>query len=184
MNRLISDLLDVSRMTDQQLELRLQRIDLVTLVRHVVEQQQPLAPQHPFTVQLPATPLVGWWDGGRLEQVLLNLLNNAVKYTPQGGPITVTVRGDAAQGCVIVAVRDTGIGIPPDSLSHLFTRFYRAPNARQIRSTGLGIGLYVSQQIVRAHGGEITVESTPGTGTTLSIRLPWPTAAPDRPAPA
>jgi signal transduction histidine kinase len=178
MNRLIADLLDVSRMTGDRLELRPQRLDLGTLVRHVLEQQQPLAPQHPFTASMDPPAIVGLWDGPRLEQVLLNLLNNAVKYTPQGGPVAITLRGDSERGRVTVTVRDEGIGIPPESLTQLFTRFYRAPNARLGRGGGLGIGLYVSHQIVRAHGGDIVVESLPGVGTTFTIQLPWRHAAP------
>jgi len=173
MKRLISDLLDVSRMTGDQLELRPQRLDLVALVWHVVDQQQPLAPHHPLLVEFAPAMIVGTWDAGRLEQVLLNLLNNAVKYSPQGGPVEITVSGDAGAGTVSIAIRDHGIGVPPDSLPHLFTRFYRAPNARQGRGGGLGIGLYVSHQLVRAHGGEIAVTSVPGGGATFTVRLPW-----------
>jgi signal transduction histidine kinase len=174
MNRLIGDLLDASRITSGHLELRPQRIDLVALVRHVVEQQQPLTPQHRFHFSAEPPMILGLVDGGRLEQVILNLLTNAVKYSPAGGLVEVSVTGDAAPDgdFVRISVRDQGIGVPPESLPHLFTRFYRATNAHQARSTGLGIGLYVSHQIVRAHGGEIRVASRPGIGSTFTIELP------------
>jgi signal transduction histidine kinase len=174
MNRLIGDLLDASRITSGHLELRPQRIDLVALVRHVVEQQQPLTPQHRFHFSAEPPMILGLVDGGRLEQVILNLLTNAVKYSPAGGLVEVSVTGDPAPDgeFVRISVRDQGIGVPPESLPHLFTRFYRATNAHQARSTGLGIGLYVSHQIVRAHGGEIRVSSLPGTGSTFTVELP------------
>ena len=175
MNRLIGDLLDVSRMTSGHLALRPQRVDLVALVRHVVEQQQPLTTQHLFHFRAAPPAIPALVDGGRLEQILLNLLNNAVKYSPGGGPVdvTVTAEGEPEAGVVRIAVRDHGIGVPPESLPHLFTRFYRADNARQARSTGLGIGLYVSRQIALAHGGEIQVVSTPGAGSIFTVELPW-----------
>jgi signal transduction histidine kinase len=174
MNRLIGDLLDASRITSGHLERRPQRIELVALVRHVVAQQQPLTPQHRFHFSAEPPMILGLVDGGRLEQVILNLLTNAVKYSPAGGLVEVSVTGDAAPDgdFVRISVRDQGIGVPPESLPHLFTRFYRATNAHQARSTGLGIGLYVSHQIVRAHGGEIRVSSLPGTGSTFTVELP------------
>ncbi len=175
MNRLISDLLDMSRITSGHLELRPQRIDLVALIRRVVEQQQPLTLQHQFffSAHPPAIPVLV--DGVRLEQVMLNLLNNAVKYSPKGGPVAImlTAEGVPDAGRVRLAVQDEGIGVPPESIPHLFTRFYRAENALQTRSSGLGIGLYVSHQLVRAHGGEIRVASTTGQGSTFTVDLPW-----------
>ncbi len=175
MNRLISDLLDMSRITGGHLELRPQRIDLVALVRRVVEQQQPLTLQHHFHFSADPPTVLALVDGVRLEQVVLNLLNNAVKYSPKGGPvaITVTAEGTPDAGRVRLAVQDEGIGVPPESVPHLFTRFYRADNALQARSSGLGIGLYVSHQLVRAHGGEIRIASTPGQGSTFTVDLPW-----------
>ncbi len=175
MNRLISDLLDMSRITGGHLELRPQRIDLVALVRRVVEQQQPLTLQHHFHFSADPPAIPALVDGVRLEQVVLNLLNNAVKYSPKGGPVAIAVTAEGAPdvGRVRITVQDEGIGVPPESVPHLFTRFYRADNALQARSSGLGIGLYVSHQLVRAHGGEIRVASTPGQGSTFTVDLPW-----------
>ena len=175
MNRLIGDLLDVSRITGGHLALRPQRIDLVALVRHMVEQQQPLTAQHTFDFSAAPGVIMGLVDGGRLEQVILNLLNNAVKYSPHGGRIRVTLTAEGAPdaGRIRISVRDQGIGVPPESLPYLFSRFYRADNARQARSSGLGIGLYISEQIVRAHSGDIHVTSAPGEGSTFTIELPW-----------
>jgi signal transduction histidine kinase len=177
MNRLIGDLLDASRMTSGHLTLRPQRVDLVAMVRHVVEQQQPLTTQHLFQFSADPPSIPALVDGGRLEQVILNLLNNAVKYSPKGGPIevSVTAEGTLDAGQVRIAMRDHGIGVPPESLPHLFTRFYRADNARQARSTGLGIGLYVSRQIALAHGGDIRAGSPSGGGSIFTVELPWRT---------
>jgi signal transduction histidine kinase len=122
-------------------------------------------------------PVVGNWDPGRLDQVLTNLISNAVKYSPDGGEVHVSVR--EADDEVRVAVRDQGIGIAKRDQSEVFQPFRRLhADARVI--TGTGLGLYISSQIVARHGGSIDLESHPGEGSTFTVRLPLlpETAAP------
>jgi len=109
-------------------------------------------------------------DSNRLWQVVNNLLDNAVKFTPAGGRITLDVEREG--GAAVLRVRDTGFGIAPEDLPHVFERFYQADKARQRGRGGSGLGLSISQAIVEAHGGQITAESKPGAGTTFSVRLP------------
>ncbi len=190
MNRLVEDLLDLSRADSGRLALHLQRVDMASLVRHVVEQQDIIAVQHPMTVELvDPIPLVEG-DVLRLTQVLQNLLSNAVKYSPNGGPITVTLHAWPADdarwprrlrktvsttGCwVVVRIADRGIGVPKDQLSHIFDRFYRANNTAQLEVTGTGLGLSVCEGLVRAQGGVIWAESEWGHGSVFSFALPVP----------
>ena len=109
-------------------------------------------------------------DALRLEQVVQNLLQNAIKYTPGGGTITVRVEQHGQMGCIVVS--DPGIGIPAEALPRLFQRFYRAANVEQGGIGGLGIGLYVVKEIVTLHSGTITVESAEGAGSTFTVCLP------------
>ncbi|HAD04308.1 MAG TPA: PAS domain-containing sensor histidine kinase, partial [Desulfuromonas sp.] len=111
-------------------------------------------------------------DPGRLEQVFVNLVDNAVKYTPAGGSVTLTAT--AEEDRVVVAVRDTGIGIPSRDLPRIFERFYRVDKARSRKLGGTGLGLAITKHIVQTHGGEVRVQSEPGTGSTFSILLPAP----------
>lgn len=109
-------------------------------------------------------------DSDRLAQVLRNLLSNALRHTPAGGEVAVVVRvtGDRVQ----LVVRDTGSGISPADLPHVFDRFYRGDRSRSRQGGGAGLGLAIARQLVRAHAGELTVESSPGTGTTFTMTLP------------
>ena len=109
-------------------------------------------------------------DPGRIEQVLSNLLGNAIKYSPQGGPVEVAVWQDREMGEAILSVRDQGIGIPAHQQARLFGRFARADNARQIAGTGLG--LYICRALVELHGGRIWFESVEGRGSTFFMALP------------
>jgi signal transduction histidine kinase len=119
-----------------------------------------------------------WLDAQRLTQVLGNLLSNALRHTPAGQSITCRVTRQASQ--VTFAVADTGTGIPPEILAHLFERFYRANEARHRLEGGTGLGLAIAKQIVELHGGQIAVSSEVGQGTTVSVTLPVSGGAPDR----
>jgi PAS domain S-box-containing protein len=167
---LINDLLDVTRIEAGRLELERGPLVLPELVCEVVADFRPVCPQHHFECQGPAEPLVVLGDRGRLAQVLTNLLENAVKYSPLGGLVRVTVERRGAEA--VVAVTDPGIGIPADQQEHLFERFFRARNAPISGFGGLGLGLYICRDIVQRHGGRIWVESELEHGSTFHVALP------------
>jgi PAS domain S-box-containing protein len=164
----IQDLLDVSRLAHGKLALSLEDVNVVALTREVVAELAPEAVRAGCAVEVHAAEaLVGRWDRLRLEQVVTNLLTNAIKYGA-GTPIQVGVRaeGEAA----LLVVRDFGIGIEPQHLERIFGRFERAVSERHYG--GLGLGLYITQQILQAMDGTIQVESQPGQGATFTVRLP------------
>jgi signal transduction histidine kinase len=167
---LIATMLDVSRIERGQLSIAHDPLDLVSLVQTVVEEVRPTAQAHPIELIAPAGALFVRGDAVRLSQVLLNLLQNAIKYSPDGGPIQVKMTRTASE--VVLSVTDHGMGIPADAVPHLFERFYRAPPVRSEHISGMGIGLYVVGEIVALHGGEISVSSTEGVGSTFTVRLP------------
>ena len=165
---LIEDLLDVSRIRLGRLLLRLQPVDLTMLVRAVVARRQfdGLA----ITVTgFDAAPLLG--DADRLEQVIENVVDNAVRFSPEGGPIEIEI-ADRDDGWV-VAVHDLGIGLPDGAAEAIFEPFGKAANAARQQLPGLGLGLYICRMIVEQHGGRITAASPgEGAGTTVSVWLP------------
>jgi len=169
LHRMINALLDVSRIEQGRLDLERRMLDLGTLVRRTVAEIQTMNSQQRFDVQSPDTPLWIAGDALRLEQVLDNLLGNAMKYSPHGGPITISIT--TQDDIVRVAIQDEGIGIPAYDLPHLFERLYRASNVSVDNISGVGIGLYVVQEIVALHGGTVTVESQEGRGSTFTICL-------------
>ncbi len=178
MSRLILELLDVSRIETGRLEIRREPIAWAHFVRDVVHRHHTAVSDRRFHVSVPDVTKIVTGDRDRLEQVLGNLLENAVKYSPDGSDITVTVddRGDS----FVTAVCDRGIGIPADELGQVFERFHRG---RQVSSTnygGLGLGLYITKQIIERHGGSIWVDSKEGQGTTFYFSIP----VEDAPAPA
>jgi PAS domain S-box-containing protein len=170
MSRLILELLDVSRIETGRLEIRREAIAWSHFVRDVVHRHHTAVSDRRFHVSVPDASKIVTGDRDRLEQVLGNLLENAVKYSPDGSDITVIVedRGDS----FLTAVCDRGIGIPADELGQVFERFHRG---RQVSSTnygGLGLGLYITKQIIERHGGTIWVDSKEGAGTTFYFSLP------------
>jgi signal transduction histidine kinase len=165
---LVGSLLDVARIDAGKLMLEREEVDLVALVRKVTEQFSDELSKAGCTVRLTAEhPLVGWWDGSRIEQVVTNLLSNALKYGA-GKPIDVTV--EAADGAARLVVHDYGIGITEEDKERIFARFERAVSVRHYG--GLGLGLYITRQIISAHGGTIRVSSQPGAGATFTVELP------------
>ena len=167
---LINELLDVTRIESGRLELLRAPVDLTDLLTEVVGQMQLLSDAHPVQLSVAPPPPIVEGDAERLRQVLVNLLENAVKYTPEGG--TVDVRLTSADGEATITVHDDGIGIPADQLPHIFDRFYRARNAATPHYTGLGLGLHISREITLRHGGRITVDSVEGAGSTFALTLP------------
>jgi PAS domain S-box-containing protein len=170
LNRLITDLLDVSRLEQGQLQMARDLLDFNQLVDQVVEDIRPTLQSHTLGYQGLSEPQLILGDAGRLEQVLQNLLHNAVKYSPQGGEVQVTLFREEDRA--VLEVRDQGIGIPAEALKNLFKRFFRAENATRLRITGVGVGLYVVHEIVSMHDGMITVHSVENEGTTFRISLP------------
>jgi PAS domain S-box-containing protein len=173
LERLIQDLLDASSLEAHRLDLQREMVDLLTIARSCAEQAQAQSAEHTVVLAAPSGPLTGWWDPQRLAQIFQNLLNNAMKYSPDGGAIRLEIddRGDE----LLVAVVDSGIGIAPDVLPRLAERFYRADSARGTQ--GLGLGLYITRELIEAHGGRLTVESNLGSGSRFSFTLPRATPA-------
>jgi len=173
MGRLLDDLQDVSRITQNRLELRKERIGLRTPLEMALETSRPLieASGHELILELPAEPLHIRADAVRLAQVFANLLNNAAKYTDPGGRIWLSAMRDGPH--VLVAVRDTGIGISREALPRIFEMFSQADQAVGRSQGGLGIGLSLARGLVELHGGSIEVQSGgPGRGSEFVVRLP------------
>lgn len=170
LQKLVELLLDLSRIQTGQLTIEHDRVDICALVSRVSYEIQPTLTHHTLQVDVPDEPLLVDGDALRLEQVIQNLLNNAIKYSPEGGPILVSVEPQDQQ--VVIRVTDKGIGIPADLLPQLFERFYRVRTAKTRRISGMGLGLFVVKEIVTLHGGEVDVQSQEGEGSTFSIRLP------------
>ncbi|MBW8880639.1 MAG: response regulator, partial [Asticcacaulis sp.] len=178
--RLIDDLLDVSRVSRGKIELRLERIAVQDAVRAALEASRPLidAGGHDLSVDMPDESL--WVEGDltRLAQVMSNLLNNAAKYTPEGGRIALTLR-DAGPGWLEIAVTDSGVGIEADMLPKVFELFTQVDQNLDRSQGGLGIGLALVKKLVEMHGGEVrAVSPGAGQGSTFTLRLPR-AAAPD-----
>ncbi len=171
-NRLVSDLLDVSRIQSGKLEIVPERIELGQLVRQCVEEQRLAHPERSIMLELPEeeAPVLG--DADRIGQVITNYLSNALKYSGEEQPVTVLLRLDGQHARVVV--RDEGPGVSPEEQGHIWERFYRSPGAeRQSGSgVGLGLGLHISKTIVERHGGQVGVESVPGAGATFWFTLP------------
>ncbi len=168
---LIDDLLDLSRIEAGRLELEIDDIDIAEVIDGVVASVTPQAAAKGLTLAIEAPPGLPRvrGDAGRLRQLLLNLAGNAVKFTERG---TVAVTARPADGGVSVAVADTGIGIAPDMLPYIFDEFRQADGSTTRRYGGSGLGLAIANRLVRMHGGSISVESTPGVGSTFTVVLP------------
>ena len=168
LTRLVEELLDVSRLTAGQLHLHRERFDLSEAVSDLVARMHEQAARVGCVLSVVAAdPVVGRWDRLRVEQVLSNLLSNAFKYGA-GRPVEIAVEANGT--LAIVRVRDRGVGIDSSDIPRIFDRFERAAGAT--RQKGLGLGLYIAQQVVSAHGGTIRVESTSGEGSTFTVELP------------
>ncbi|MEG5263345.1 hybrid sensor histidine kinase/response regulator [Pseudomonas sp. JDS28PS106] len=166
--RLIEDMLDVSRIRTGKLSIRTSPFDLSELVRQLMENYAAQIAAAECTVNLQADqPVTGVWDEFRIEQVVSNLLTNALRYGAHK-PINVRVYQDGDRACV--EVKDQGIGITPENQKRIFQQFERVSASHAV--AGLGLGLFISEQIVLAHGGKIEVESTPGLGSTFRVVLP------------
>lgn len=190
LTQLVRELLELSRIESGQIKLNLKATDLRELVEQSAERLRPQAERH----GLKLVTIIGAEDSfplaladpDRLMQVMINLIHNAIKFTPVGGCISLIVEryhpllsATNAAACdkldgdkLVIKVRDTGVGIPPDDLNRVFERFYKVDKARTGAETGTGLGLAIAKHIVQAHGGEIWAESEYGNGSTFSLTLP------------
>lgn len=170
--RLVNDLLLLSRVDSEALVLHKEPVALVSLIRAAIDQLAPQTQAHSLTVQIEAgagVPSVQA-DPDRLTQVLLNLLDNALKYSPPGGVVTVSI--EIKEKLVQIQVRDRGAGILPDELAHIGERFYRADKARSRTQGGSGLGIAIARALVELHGGTLRIDSQVGQGTTATVTLP------------
>jgi CheY-like chemotaxis protein/two-component sensor histidine kinase len=186
MARLLDDLLDVSRMRQDDIELRKTNLDFRATVEAAVERVRPSADAADLRidVEMPATPVEVYGDADRLQQVEVNLLTNAIKYTPQGGSVRLTLGIES--GKAVLRVSDTGTGIAPHMLERIFEPFVRAVDEEKLvhgkSPSGMGLGLALVRSFVRAHGGEVRAFSQgPGQGSEFVVRLPLAEHA-ERPA--
>ena len=170
MTKLVGDLLTVARTDGRANQLKPVRMDLVAAAQQTVRIMRPFAEKKDIVIdeQLPKSAEI-YADEQKIRQIILILVDNAVKYTPEHGRISVAIREE--RGGVQLSVADTGIGIAPADQERIFDRFYRVDKARSRRMGGNGLGLAIAREIVEAHGGTITVESTPGKGTTFRVHL-------------
>ena len=167
LSRLIDDLRTLALAEVDTLQLQLELMDLDALLCDLIAVYQAQAASQGVTLDLDVAPDLPTpnLDAGRIRQVLANLLTNALRYTPSGG--TVYIRSRVQQSQIVIDVQDTGAGIAPEDLPHVFDRFYRSTN-----SGGMGLGLAIARQLVEAHGGTLTASSEPGKGTSMRISLP------------
>ena len=185
---MINELLDVARLQmGRPLLLDRQATDLAAIARGVTAELQPSSDRHDIEIKAPTDPILGLWDRARLERVVSNLVSNAIKFSPEGGRISLVVGEHECDGepWVSLEVHDEGVGIPADDLPRIFERFYRGSNvAGAIEGTGLG--LTGSRHIVEQHGGQLLVKSVQGQGSVFTLLLPTrvPSSPDDAPAQA
>jgi signal transduction histidine kinase len=170
MRRLIECLLELARLDAGQEPMKRNRVNLVSTTIDCAKLVQPLADQRKVQIYYEVPPLECVGDAERIGQVITNLLTNAINYNKENGEVRIS--GQSQNGSAIITVSDTGPGIPPEDLPHIFKRFYRAEKSRTTGRTGLGLS--ISKAIIDAHGGALEVASAPGKGTTFTIRLPKP----------
>jgi PAS domain S-box-containing protein len=183
LSHLVDDLLEVSRITTGRIQLHCEELALAPIVERAVTTARLLVDQRRqhLTVSLPPHPM--WLDGDadRVEQILDNLLDNAVKYTPSGGRVRLRLVAPASDGgperWALLEVEDSGIGIEPRHQERIFERFYRVDKARSRELGGTGLGLSIVKHLALAHGGRVSLESTPGRGSTFRVHLPSPSPA-------
>jgi signal transduction histidine kinase len=170
-SRLVEGLLLLARADSGVLRMDHKPVDLPQLVAEVAAQMQKMAADQGVSLrQEDLAPVTLYGDKEQLLRLLRNLIDNAIKYTPAGGRVTLSLRGDGSQARI--SVTDTGIGLSEAEQAQIFTRFYRAAQARSQSGGGAGLGLCIAQSIAEAHGGKIQVHSSPGQGSTFTVVLP------------
>jgi signal transduction histidine kinase len=172
LSKLTDELLDVTRLQAGRMILHRIPTDVVPLAQRVAAHLQRTTTRHTIKVNTDHTSLIADIDPGRIEQVLINLIGNAIKYSPEGGPVDINIRQKIAESMVEISVQDKGIGIPQRQHAQIFGRFMRADNASAWGIGGTGLGLYLSRELVEQHGGHLWFESMEGTGSTFFFTLP------------
>ena len=174
LTNIVNSFLEVTQINSGQLVLKLEAVDLAEIAGQVVAQHAATSPGHSICcmIQPSESAYLVMGDSARLQQILANLIQNAIKYSPQGGPVTVELC--CSNGSIEVSVEDKGIGVPQDAQAHLFERFYRGANAEASKTRGIGLGLYLVAQLVQMHGGTIRVESSGvyGEGSRFIFTIP------------
>jgi heavy metal sensor kinase len=183
LSKIVDQLLTMSRLDAGEAFLEVSRFDFAELVRTTVEYMRLLADEKKLTLEVDARdPVQVEGDPSRLQQVVVNLLDNAIKYTPNGGAVTVGVQPES--GRAVLTVTDTGIGISQEAQEHIFERFYRTDKARSRQLGGTGLGLSIVKSIGAAHGGRVSVQSAEGSGSTFRFEIPRLDEKDTRPVPA
>ena len=172
MTRIVSDLLVLSRLDNKRTQWKVETFDFCRSVSRLIDVMHVDIESRHHTVTLDAQenvpPLTA--DKERIEQVVINLISNALKYTPDGGKIGVEIA--YANEKITLRVRDNGIGVPEEDLQHIFERFYRVEKSRTSETGGTGLGLAIARELIEAHQGTISMSSTLGVGTTVEVTLP------------
>ena len=174
MTSIVSDLLTLSRLDNKRTKWNIETFDVKQMLRRIVEKMLGSFEEHRHKVSFGAYKTVPeiTADRQRIEQVFINIISNAIKYTPDGGHIDIKLMNSQNAGMILVKITDNGIGIPEEDVGHLFERFYRVEKSRTQDAGGTGLGLAIAKEFVAAHGGNISVESKVGVGTAISIELP------------
>ena len=178
LNLVISDLLRMVQYDQTEESLKPENVALDELCRETAHRLAPIAEQKGIEIELRLEPVTAWADSVKMEQVLFNIIDNAIKYTDGKGPVIVTLKKE--EGFARISVSDHGIGIPEKDIPHIFDRFYRVDKARSRATGGTGLGLSIVEKIVNLHGGKIKVESKEGAGTTFTISIPLKPQKQDR----
>ncbi len=169
LTKLIKDLLDVTKVSEGQLHLTIEKFSVEELIDNMVEEMQRTARQHTIRLTVSKLPAISG-DKERIGQVLTNLLSNAIKYSPRANEILVDAKHE--EGKIIISVTDFGIGMSQGTVARLFERFFRSDNPMARSYPGLGLGLYISMEIMKRHKGTITVKSEKDKGSTFTMMLP------------
>jgi two-component system, sensor histidine kinase and response regulator len=170
---LINDLLDLAKIESGRIEVKSSRVSLGGLVHEVVDGLRPMAAEKVIALEanIREPPILVWADRHKINQVLMNLIGNAIKFTPVQGRVTISASRNGHEN-VQVSVSDTGPGVPPEEKEKIFAKFYQIPEVNEDNPKGTGLGLAISKALVELHGGKIWVESEPGCGSTFSFTLP------------
>ena len=183
LSSIVNDFLNLAKIEEGRFGYNFEEADLVDFIAIVVDEGQPIAQQNGINLfyERPQEGISATFDKQKIGIVLSNLIDNAIKYNVKNGQVVVSLRKKTDESMVEIAISDTGVGIKPEDVQKLFTKFFRSDTTVKMDTTGSGIGLYIARNIVRQHGGTIWAESTLGRGTTFTFTLPTdPSLIPSR----